>query len=161
MEEGRAGGGRIHGRRMGGRKGGKSDPSRGEPAEAGSGGKVDSGADEAGDVDADVFGWRLEPLVHDPSSSPSDWRRLVLVNWMVQKVYWRNKGYTFNRWLFCLVLAAILGTLFFQLPLDSLMGAVACAAMVFGAGVLGSLANAGSAVTLLAQLIKSIRRERV
>lgn len=146
MEEGRAGGGAssAQGRVQGN-------------GEAGSGGKGDGL--EPGE--ADVFGWRLEPLVYDPSSSPSYWRRLVLVNWMVQKVYWRNKGYTINRLLFCLVLGVILGTLFFRLPQDSLLGASAQAAMVFGAAVLGSLFNAGSAVTLLAQLIKSIRRERV
>ena len=87
-------------------------------------------------------------------------RQALEVIFYLQKVYLRNTNYTFTRWSYAMLMALLLGTLYFNLDVTHFTGMNSKAAFVFATVVFGSTVNAGSAVSVVAQLKQVIMHQR-
>ena len=66
--------------------------------------------------------------------------------------YWRNTEYTFSRLLYSLMVALLLGTVYWRMPQETFTGSNSRAAFIFACVVFGSTVNAGSAAGMVSQL---------
>ena len=85
---------------------------------------------------------------------------LSQVFYSVSLTYWRHTNYTGNRTLVAIVLGLVIGSLFFQLPLTSVLTSLTCSAFVFTLLIFGPTSNGGPVVGFNAMLQRAFARER-
>lgn len=103
---------------------------------------------------------KFGPKLQFPDRIRTYFLRMTNVFVNIQLMYWRNVGYTFNRLIYSVLIALILGFLYYDLSPTTFTGMNTRGAFIFASVVFGGTAHAGSAVAAVAEQRVVIANQR-